>query len=104
MLPDLVLPRREAERRSLAVTRMAIHRIRTGPLLLACALWATMSCGCEQPLVEALHPANVMHELQPHRLWRQNRNRPLSENAYFSVPAPTDPTASADQLGSTVTE
>ncbi|MDP7276996.1 MAG: hypothetical protein QF363_16070 [Planctomycetaceae bacterium] len=80
---------------------MAIPRIRTGSLLLTWALWATISCGCEQPLVEALHPANVMHELRPHRLWRQNRNRPLSENAYFSVPAPA---ASADQLGGTVTE
>ncbi|GIS60359.1 MAG: hypothetical protein CM1200mP2_25840 [Planctomycetaceae bacterium] len=32
-----------------------------------------------------LHPSNVLHELRPHRLWRKNQNRPLTENAYFSV-------------------
>ena len=41
--------------------------------------------GCEHPVIQALHPANIAHELRPHRLWRKNQNRPLSENAYFSV-------------------
>ena len=61
-------------------------------LFAATLLVAT--CGCDHPVTQALHPANIAHELRPHRLWRKNRNRPLSENAYFSV----GPSA-RDQLG-----
>jgi len=62
--------------------------------ILFVATLLTAACGCDHPLARALHPANIAHELRPHRLWRKNQNRPLSENAYFSV------TPSArDQLG-----
>ncbi len=54
---------------------------------LLCAVTLIASTGCDHPVARALHPANIAHELKPHRLWRANRNRPLSENMYFSVPA-----------------
>ena len=63
-------------------------------MFLAAAL-LTLGCGCNHPITQALHPANLAHELRPHRLWRTNQNRPLSENAYFSVPPST-----GNQLGS----
>ena len=59
---------------------------------LLCAATLIASTGCDHPVAKALHPANVVHELRPHRLWRANRNRPPSENVYFSVP-PSERTA-----------
>ncbi len=55
--------------------------------ILTTTLALVCQAGCDHPVAKALHPANVAHELRPHRLWRKNANRPLSENAYFSVPA-----------------
>jgi len=64
----------------------ALRRHLPTALVLAGTLAA---CGCQHPLIKSLHPANVMHELQPHRLWMKNRHRPPSENQYFfSVPPP----------------
>ena len=59
---------------------------------LLCAATLIASTGCDHPVAKALHPANVAHELRPHRLWRANRNRSPSENVYFSVPA-SEPTS-----------
>ena len=36
----------------------------------------------------------LMHEVQPHRLWRYNRGPAPSSNPYFSVSDPIPPTAS----------
>ncbi len=58
----------------------------TGPVAFLASALLVLGCGCDHPVAQALHPANVAHELRPHRLWRKNQNRPLSENAYFSVP------------------
>ena len=69
-----------------------------GALVLVMATLICGHCGCDHPVAKALHPANVAHELRPHRLWRKNQNRPLSENAYFSVTPPAGPSA-GDQLG-----
>ena len=66
-------------------------------LFAATLLVAT--CGCDHPVTRALHPSNVLHELRPHRLWRKNQNRPLTENAYFSVPPAPAATSPGDQLG-----
>lgn len=59
-------------------------------ILVAASLTCTF-VGCQQPLLESLHPSNVLHELRPHRLWRKNQNRPLATNPYFSVPAERPP-------------
>ena len=61
---------------------------------LSVVLVLAWACGCDHPVAKALHPSNVLHELRPHRLWRKNQNRPLTENAYFSVPPST-----GNQLG-----
>ena len=58
--------------------------------------WA---CGCDHPVAQALHPSNVLHELRPHRLWRKNQNRPLTENAYFSVSPAPKVASPGNQLG-----
>ena len=58
--------------------------------------WA---CGCDHPGAQALHPSNVLHELRPHRLWRKNQNRPLTENAYFSVSPAPKVSSPGNQLG-----
>ena len=68
---------------------------------LSVVLVFAWACGCDHPVAQALHPSNVLHELRPHRLWRKNQNRPLTENAYFSVsPAPKG-TSPGNQLGRT---
>ncbi len=36
----------------------------------------------------------LMHDIQPHRLWRFNRGPSPSSNPYFSVSDPIPPTAS----------
>jgi len=64
--------------------------------MLLTAFLACTPAGCQQPVHEALHPASVLHELQPHRLWRKNQNRPLTTNPYFSVPAEKPPHESLD--------
>ncbi len=66
---------------------------------LAVALMLAWTCGCDHPVIRALHPSNVLHELRPHRLWRKNQNRPLTENVYFSVPPSPAATSPGDQLG-----
>ena len=66
----------------------------TGPVAFLASALLVLGCGCDHPVAQALHPANVAHELRPHRLWRKNQNRPLSENAYFSVPP-----SAGNQLG-----
>ena len=66
----------------------------TGPVAFLASAFLALGCGCDHPVAQALHPANVAHELRPHRLWRKNQNRPLSENAYFSVPP-----SAGNQLG-----
>ena len=58
--------------------------------------WAS---GCDHPVAQALHPSNVLHELRPHRLWRKNQNRPLTENAYFSVSPAPKVSSPGNQLG-----
>ena len=62
-----------------------VRRIITGGIL--CCLLGT-SVGCE------LWP----HDLQPHRLWRLNRQTAMSSDAYFSVgdPLPNSEIPTAD--------
>ena len=51
--------------------------------MLAVGLIAVIFTGCA-----------LMHEVQPHRLWRYNRGPAPSSNPYFSVSDPIPPTAS----------
>ena len=66
---------------------------------LSVILVLAWTCGCDHPVARALHPSNVLHELRPHRLWRKNQNRPLTENAYFSVSPAPKVISPRDQLG-----
>ena len=50
--------------------------------MLAGGLIAVTSTGC-----------TLMHEVQPHRLWRYNRGPAPSSNPYFSVSDPIPQTA-----------
>ncbi|MDG1894039.1 MAG: hypothetical protein P8J37_03940 [Fuerstiella sp.] len=64
----------------------ALHRETSGTITmkrLACACLLLMSStGCQ----------GLMHELQPHRLWRMNYQEPVgrTDNVYFSVDDPLD--------------
>lgn len=48
--------------------------------LLAAFLLMTLATGCESMSLK------WPHELQPHRLWRLNRQPDPQRNAYYSVP------------------
>lgn len=53
-------------------------------LLAIGVLGAILSaCGC-QTLTDGV--SRIAYELQPHRLWRLNRQPPPSRDAYFCIP------------------
>ena len=64
----------------------ALRRETSGTIMMnrfACAcLLLVSSTGCQ----------GLMHELQPHRLWRMNYQEPVgrTDNVYFSVDDPLD--------------
>lgn len=60
------------------------------PSVLVAFLMIAFCSGCESIM------SKMPHDMQPHRLWRLNRQADPNRNVYFSVPDPI-PTNLADQ-------
>lgn len=59
-------------------------------LALLAAMMLVTATGCQSVprFSELPTPAETLHDLKPHRLWRLNRGPGMSSEAYFSVSDP----------------